>query len=139
METLLRYWEHESLAWCRRVVQPGVTVVDAGAHIGYYTRLLAEMVGPSGRVLAFEPHPESVAVLRRNVAGRRYRHVETCDRALSDHSGAAALHVSPGSSNHSLLPGYTPSQGIVPVGDEADEAVVNLLCCRPGRLREVRG
>lgn len=36
-------------------LQPGMTVLDAGAHRGYYTLLAAKKVGPQGRVIAFEP------------------------------------------------------------------------------------
>ena len=39
----------------QRVVRPGWTVVDIGAHIGYETLLLAQQVGPKGRIFAFEP------------------------------------------------------------------------------------
>jgi FkbM family methyltransferase len=45
----------------RRFVQgflkPGMTVVDIGAHHGFYTMLAAKMVGPTGRVMSFEPSP----------------------------------------------------------------------------------
>lgn len=44
--------------------RPGERVIHAGAGTGYYTALLAEMVGPSGRVtgIEFEPHLADKAV-----------------------------------------------------------------------------
>ncbi|HEU4619471.1 MAG TPA: FkbM family methyltransferase [Gammaproteobacteria bacterium] len=50
------------------VVEPGATVVDVGANIGYNTIYAARRVGPAGRVVAVEPTPDNLAVLERNVA-----------------------------------------------------------------------
>ena len=49
-----------------RLAKPGMTVVDVGANLGLYTLLLAERVGPQGRVLAIEPDPELFSLLREN-------------------------------------------------------------------------
>jgi FkbM family methyltransferase len=38
-------------------LKPGMTVLDIGAHHGFYTMLAARMVGPTGRVMSFEPSP----------------------------------------------------------------------------------
>jgi FkbM family methyltransferase len=51
-----------------RFVAPGSTVVDVGANIGYNTLHAARRAGPRGRVVAIEPTPDNLAVLRRNVA-----------------------------------------------------------------------
>jgi FkbM family methyltransferase len=56
-----------------RLIRPGDTVVDAGANVGYMTLLSAVAAGRSGRVLAWEPHPELFSVLERNVAALRSR------------------------------------------------------------------
>ncbi len=49
-----------------QIVQPGWTCVDAGAHIGYMTLLLARLVGERGRVIAFEAWPENARLIERN-------------------------------------------------------------------------
>lgn len=51
-----------------RWVSPGATVIDVGANIGYNTIHAARRVGPQGRVVALEPTPDTLAVLRRNIA-----------------------------------------------------------------------
>jgi FkbM family methyltransferase len=51
-----------------RLIEPGDTVVDAGANIGYMSVLAARLAGERGRVLAFEPHPALFDILRGNVA-----------------------------------------------------------------------
>lgn len=52
------------------VIRPRDTVLDVGAHYGYFTLLAGELVGPGGRVHAFEPTPSTFAVLRRNTRDR---------------------------------------------------------------------
>lgn len=42
----------------------GMTILDIGAHTGYYSRLFSSLVGAQGRVYSFEPDPWSFEVLR---------------------------------------------------------------------------
>lgn len=114
-EILKRWNEYESIKLCRQLVKPGMTVIDIGAHIGYYTRLLSELVGKSGRVFAFEAHPDNYAVLKHNLSAIKYSNVKIYNCAVSDQIGKMRLYVSPGSSNHSLLSGYTEASGIIEV------------------------
>ncbi|MGH7782131.1 MAG: FkbM family methyltransferase [Candidatus Binataceae bacterium] len=61
---------YEPEVWSRlmREVHPDDTVAEVGASIGIYTLALARRVGAHGRVIAFEPDPESAAELEANVA-----------------------------------------------------------------------
>src|SRR3972149_4894080 len=52
----------------QREVRPAMTVYDVGAPLGFFTLALARLVGPQGRVLAFEPLPANVLLLRENLA-----------------------------------------------------------------------
>ena len=51
----------------KNLLRKGDTFVDVGANVGYYSVLAGRAVGPSGRVIAVEPIPETAAVLRRNL------------------------------------------------------------------------
>lgn len=56
------------VAWfITKIVQPGWSCVDVGAHMGYFTLLMAKLVGEKGHVFAFEPHPGNFKKLRANV------------------------------------------------------------------------
>ncbi len=46
-------------------VRTGGVVLDIGANIGYYTLIAARLVGPAGRVYAFEPDPENFKLLKK--------------------------------------------------------------------------
>jgi len=79
-------------AWMSAHVHAGMHVVDVGANVGYYTVLLANLVGPSGRVIACEPDPGNAALLRRSVAENGFAHVQVVEAAATDAEGRATLH-----------------------------------------------
>jgi len=49
------------------LVQPGWHCVDAGAHLGYFSLLLAKQVGKGGKITAFEAHPENARRLKKHL------------------------------------------------------------------------
>ncbi len=65
-----------------RYLKPGDTFVDVGGHFGYFTLLGARLVGPAGRVAAFEASRSTYAVLAANVAAQA--NVAAHHLALSD-------------------------------------------------------
>lgn len=66
------------------LLQPGAVVVDIGANIGYFTLLAAALVGPSGRVLAFEPNPDNVALIQLSLTENGFENVDLYPYAVSD-------------------------------------------------------
>jgi len=76
----------------QRLARPGDTCLDIGANVGSLTLVLARAVGPTGRVLAFEPHPQVAERLRRNVELNCYRQVTVVEAAVSDTDGTATLY-----------------------------------------------
>lgn len=77
----------------RRTVKPGMTVVDVGAHIGYYTVIAARRVG-SGQVYAFEPDKENFSFLQKNIYANALRNALCHPYALGARDGAAPLYCS---------------------------------------------
>jgi len=65
---------------CEKYIKPGDHVIDVGASLGDHTVPYARFVGPSGKVYAFEPQPESWECLQHNV--RPYPWIETFNYAL---------------------------------------------------------
>lgn len=66
------------------ILRPGQTVFDVGANIGYYTLLASRQVGPSGRVLAFEPSARNISYLYRHLALNGADNVTLIPMACSD-------------------------------------------------------
>lgn len=87
-----------------RSVRAGMTVVDGGAHIGSYTVLASRLVGPSGRVLAFEPDPYNFAALTYNVERFAEDNVSLQERVLGEGRRQATFHLSGGTIGSSLRP-----------------------------------
>ena len=78
----------------QRVVRPRQLAVDVGAHVGYFTLLVAKQVGPSGKVVAFEPNPNIFEILKENVALNGYRNVILENKAVADQPGQVELRLS---------------------------------------------
>jgi FkbM family methyltransferase len=68
-------WEINEALLFRAHIRLGSTVIDIGAHIGYYTLLSARAVGSHGRVIAVEPDPDNAALLRENIRRNRLSNV----------------------------------------------------------------
>jgi FkbM family methyltransferase len=85
--------EEAGLRFLERFLQPGETVVDAGAHEGYYTLFASRRVGPGGRVIAFEPSPRERKALRWHVLINRCWNVRIVRLALGSELAEAEFHV----------------------------------------------
>jgi FkbM family methyltransferase len=83
--------ERETIEAALCNLKAGDAFLDVGCHYGIYSVLASKMVGPTGRVIAVEPHPESLEVLRENLALNRCENVEVLNLAFSDTTGPLAL------------------------------------------------
>ena len=83
-------YEAESTNLVKRTVKPGWTVLDCGAHMGYFTLTLSRAVGPEGRVYSFEPCAPTYARLLSHLAMNGVTNVEAIQSAISESSGVAA-------------------------------------------------
>jgi FkbM family methyltransferase len=85
-------------------LKPGDVFLDIGANIGYFSTLAARLVGPAGRVIAFEPHEGARASLRA-IADRNevLGTLEIVPVALADRDGPATLYTTPEFTAYSTL------------------------------------
>jgi len=77
----------------RRLLRPGRHAVDVGANIGYYLLLIESLVGPTGSVSCFEPEPENLAELERNVRANGFANVRVTAAAVGAEEGRVALRL----------------------------------------------
>lgn len=102
LDMLFERYEKETVALFRKTVTPGMTVVDIGAHIGYYTRIAAKLVGRKGAVYGFEADPENFSLLKKNTS--RFKNSELVPFAIADKEGVIDFyHYDDKSGAHSTL------------------------------------
>jgi FkbM family methyltransferase len=77
-------WMEGDAAGVQFFISPGDDVLDIGANLGIFSRLLARLVGQKGHVYAFEPIPQTFGFLCHNLGKLKLRQVEPLPFALSD-------------------------------------------------------
>jgi len=100
-------YEPEVWFWLKQRLQPGDVMLDVGAQFGLYAMLAARVTGPFGKIHAFEPAPDSQAVMRRHLKLNNLANsVTLVPAAAGEHSGEALLHMA----------GTHPSNTLAPTG-----------------------
>lgn len=125
------YWEYWITDFMWRNLRPGQVAVDVGANHGYYTVLLSDLVGPSGRVHAFEPNPRLAELLGLNVSVNGFWHVaEVQAAALGEVDGATLPMVVPiqdPKNGWVVMPGLTVPPGLDPARHAQHQVPVRTL------------
>ena len=80
-------------ALMHQYLQPGDWAIDVGANIGVYTKRFSDLVGPTGRVIAFEPIPETFALLTSNMELLRVQNVTLLNAAASNDTRIVGMDV----------------------------------------------
>ena len=78
----------------KKTVNKGDVVLDIGANIGYYTLIIARIVGENGKVYAFEPEPTNFSLLKKNIEINGYKNVELIQKAVSNKTEKIKLYLS---------------------------------------------
>ena len=106
-------FETLTIEWVRQVVRPGMTVVDVGAALGFFSLHLARMVGPAGRIIAIEPAPQSVKLMKANAAKNGF-HTEVVRAAASSECRSRQFFLTDSSDSHAFFhhPLISPSKQI---------------------------
>jgi len=104
-EEMLKRWpEPYTVELFRRVVKPGMTVLDIGAFLGEYTLLAARQVGSTGRVYSFEPEPVNFSFLLRNIDRNALSNiVSALPYAVAEKSGTKTFFLEPDEGSGSSL------------------------------------
>jgi FkbM family methyltransferase len=93
-----------------RGIQAGQTVFDLGAQAGYHTLHAATLVGPHGRVYAFEPNPLNVGYLRKHIALNRMSNIVVIEAAVADFDGLSSFD-----ERHNCFSGRLSENGAISV------------------------
>ncbi len=99
------------LEFTRQSLRPGGVFVDAGAYHGWYTLVASKVVGEGGRVVAFEPNPDTFSILTRNIALNDCQNVQAFNVALSNADGRVWIYKSSGDGIASSLGKFRETEG----------------------------
>jgi FkbM family methyltransferase len=146
------FWEYWVTEFVARNLGRGEAAFDVGASYGYYSLVFADLVGPEGRVRAFEPNPQVHALLARSLALNGIAQASAHAAAVCARGGGAvrlrvplsdpqAAHILPGEPPESPAPA---AEGVrlhavptVALDDFAEERVDLVKIDAPGAEREV--
>ncbi len=119
------HWAKKEIQLIESFLRPGDVALDIGANIGLMTLFMARAVGGEGRVYAFEPAPENVNLLEKNISLNNHKNVTVVPQAVSDKSGHLKLFLSdfnPG--DHRI---YNPEEKIKQADFHGSQAVYDKL------------
>ena len=141
----LGYPEIVEQEFCKKILRPDMTVFDVGAHIGQFTLLFASLVGPSGRVFAFEPCESTVRRLKAHIALNGFSNVVAEQVvAHATHGGHVGLNIFPqGYSAWNTLGNPTmfsrghPNQRVEPIDQEVVPTVTIDAYCQHLGIRHI--
>jgi FkbM family methyltransferase len=86
-------YEKAETAFFLKACRPGMTFLDIGANVGYYTALAISRIG-TGRIIALEPDPESFCYLQRTVAANGTSNSTCIRKGAASHNGILTLFAS---------------------------------------------
>ncbi|MBI3231788.1 MAG: FkbM family methyltransferase [Candidatus Doudnabacteria bacterium] len=84
----------------KKILKPGMTFLDIGAHVGYFALEASELVGGSGRIYAFEPEEKNFMLLRRNADINQYKNIVPNNLAASNKNRNLKIFLSEDSGRH---------------------------------------
>ena len=88
-------YERLELQVFKRLLRPGMCVLDVGANIGLFSTVAAASVGPEGRVVAIEPDATNCGFLRQSIERNRFTNLTVVQCALSNRTGTGELFLCP--------------------------------------------
>jgi FkbM family methyltransferase len=95
-------WFEDEIKFLRLLLQPGQKIIDIGANYGVYTLSMAQTVGETGKIWAFEPASSTADLLAAGVLANGFQQVVIDRSALSHTSGTAELSLHDSSELNSL-------------------------------------
>jgi FkbM family methyltransferase len=90
-ECVLGIYEPSVIRSLQKHLRAGDTCFDVGSHVGYLAILMAHLVGPAGRVVAFEPVPETFETLQENILLNHLENVSLERTAVGEQEGTISL------------------------------------------------
>jgi len=96
-------WFEDEIKFVRKLMKPGMNVIDIGANYGCYALTMAKLIGKKGKLWAFEPSSITAGFLEQSIALNKLHNAHLMRMALSDHEGEAELSLCENSELNALV------------------------------------
>jgi FkbM family methyltransferase len=102
-----REWHDKAVAGLKEHLHPGQCVVDVGANLGFMSLIFRELVGPLGKILAFEPSTRTSRKLQRVLELNQARNVTPYQKGCGEKAGKMTLYQTALASGNASVLGST--------------------------------
>ncbi len=126
------------LHFAGEVLRSGDTVLDIGGQIGFFANAFADLVGPTGQVVTFEPDPQVWSRLLRGLRHSQHQTILARHFAITETSGTAMMHVSPTAGWSTLLDCDYPEVATVAVQTRSLDSLLDAPEIDWSRLRLIK-
>jgi FkbM family methyltransferase len=126
------------ITWvARRILRPGDTALDIGANLGLVAVAMADAVGPTGRVEAFEPQPRFATLAQRSAALNGFTHLAVHQMALGRTDAEVDLYIPHHNMGTASIGRTEGADEVIQVQQRNAGAVLEALGLGPIRLLKI--
>jgi FkbM family methyltransferase len=86
-------YESDNYTFLQQYIKPGMHIIDIGAHLGLFSAASSKLTGPLGKIICFEPTPETFSVLKETLRVNHCENVIPVQAAVSNREGKATFYV----------------------------------------------
>ena len=124
-----RELEHKKML--EQIIRPNITILDIGANIGYYSLMILKLIGPNGKLIAVEPSPSNIEILKKNLNLNNYNDIEVHNAAISDENSIKKFFLSEMSNLNTL--NYTEKKSLNLTGETINVKTLTVPQIMEGR------
>jgi len=93
MQLIKRNWmERETIYRYEEILRPDDVFIDVGANVGFHSLIARHLVGPKGKIIAFEPQPYNANKILDNWRVNSFSNLKLYVAAAGEHFGSVELH-----------------------------------------------
>lgn len=122
-----------------RALKPGDCMFDVGANVGYFSLMAAALVGPTGKVLAFEPGENNLPRLKDNIKLNKFDNIDVIEKPAWSHQTELMFWLNHDNSGGDALwdPGLwpgNPKSRAVPISRMLKTTTLDRVYLQPPRV-----
>ena len=87
-------YEADNYSFLEQQVKPGMDIIDIGAHIGLFSVCTAQLTGPKGNIICFEPTPGTFSILKETLRLNHCDNVTPVQAAVGATQGKTTFYIS---------------------------------------------